>query len=109
MEGLQKSDRQVRTIVRKLEELGLLVKVADACEHEATEYRMNTLAVPRKPEYKPKPRRRRSEAQTSDLNHAQGEAQTSDLKAQPAQTPGRKFQTSGRKFQTFRAEAQTSA
>jgi hypothetical protein len=45
------SARQVRRIIRELEAGGLLVKVADACSHRPTEYRMDTAAVPAKPAF----------------------------------------------------------
>jgi hypothetical protein len=48
------SSRRVRTILHKLETLGLIVKVSEAVGHRGTEYRMVVSAVPHKPPYDPK-------------------------------------------------------
>jgi hypothetical protein len=46
---VDKSDRQVQRIIRQLEQIGLLVKVADAHRYKPARYRMNTSAAVSKP------------------------------------------------------------
>jgi hypothetical protein len=45
-----KSERQVQRVIRDLEAIGLLEKVAEARQHRPAEYRMNVWAAPSKPE-----------------------------------------------------------
>jgi hypothetical protein len=44
-----KSDRQARRIMRQLEQIGLLIKVADAHRYKATRYRIDLASAPSKP------------------------------------------------------------
>jgi hypothetical protein len=50
-----KSERQVQRILHEFERTGLLVKVAEARQHRAVEYRMDVSAAPAKPAYDPSP------------------------------------------------------
>jgi hypothetical protein len=70
------SERQVQRILRKLEQIGLLVKVAEASQHRPVEYRMHVSATPARPAYDPNPR---------------GDTQMSPLKGRhvPAEENGR--------------------
>jgi hypothetical protein len=56
---VRRSERQVQRIMRKLEQIGLLVRVADEHQHRAVEYRMDVSAAPARPDYKPEDRKRR--------------------------------------------------
>jgi hypothetical protein len=53
------SERSVQRVMRELEQIGLLVRVADERQHRAVEYRMDVSAAPTRPDYDPNLRKRR--------------------------------------------------
>jgi hypothetical protein len=106
---VDKSPRQVRRIMRELEALGMLVKVADALQHRPTEYSINVEALEAKP---PPPDKRDPRSQGGHSYVTPDQHVTPDQGGHPDVIPenaqGGHLEHPGRTFQTSRADTQMS-
>ena len=94
---VDKSRRQVRRIMRELEALGMLVKVAEAQRHRPTEYSIDVEALEAKPP--------RADIAVSPLRTSRADIAVSPLRT----IQGGHLEHLGRTFQRSRADIAVSA